>query len=129
MLVGLELDHQVDFLAHENVGVALRDFRAVAIIERDELDSFGRCGSLEAQGDLFGKRIVGALRGIAQSVQLLLEGPQRASVEVFSDLVDHTASLEGVQQTERHALRQTASARDLAEGERFAGRSKGRQQP
>ena len=33
VLVGLELDHEVDLLAHEHVGVALRDLGVVAVVD------------------------------------------------------------------------------------------------
>ena len=33
VLVGLELDDEVDLLAHEDVGVALRDLRVVAVVD------------------------------------------------------------------------------------------------
>ena len=39
VLVGLELDDEIDLLAHQDVGVALRDLRVVAVVERDELDA------------------------------------------------------------------------------------------
>ena len=48
LLVGLELDDEVDALADENVGVALRDPRAVAVVDANELDAFGGSGALQA---------------------------------------------------------------------------------
>ena len=33
VLVGLELDDEVDFLAHQDVGVALRDLGVVAVVD------------------------------------------------------------------------------------------------
>ena len=48
LLVGLEFDDEVDALAHENVGVALRDPRAVAVVDANELDAFGGSGALQA---------------------------------------------------------------------------------
>ena len=48
VLVGLELDDEIDLLANQDVGVALRDLRAVAVVDRDELDALGRGGALQA---------------------------------------------------------------------------------
>ena len=48
VLVGLELDDQIDLFAHEDVGVALRDLRVVAVVDRDELDALRGGGALEA---------------------------------------------------------------------------------
>ena len=50
VLVGLELDDEIDFLAHEDVGVALRDLRVVAVVDADELDpsaAAARCRPVE----------------------------------------------------------------------------------
>ena len=33
VIVGLELDHEIDLLAHQDVGVALRDLRVVAVVD------------------------------------------------------------------------------------------------
>ena len=33
LLVGLELDDEIDLLAHQHVGVALRDLRVVAVVD------------------------------------------------------------------------------------------------
>ena len=51
LLVGLELDDQIDALAHEHVGVALRNLRVVAVVDRDQLHAFRRRGTLQAVGD------------------------------------------------------------------------------
>ena len=37
VLVGLELDDEVDLLTDQDLGVALRDFRVVAVVDADEL--------------------------------------------------------------------------------------------
>ena len=66
VLVGLELDHEVDLLAHEHVGVALRDLGVVAVVDRDELDSLRRRRALQAGRDLLRELVVGALRGVAE---------------------------------------------------------------
>ena len=108
LLVGLELDHQVDALADQDVGVALRDLRVVAIVDRDQLDALHRRGALEARRHLLGELIVGALRRIAETVEALFEWPQRRSIQVLADLLEHAAPLERVEQAERHALRQPA---------------------
>ncbi len=42
VLVGLKLDHEVDLLAHQHVGVALRDLRVVAVVDADQLDALPR---------------------------------------------------------------------------------------
>ena len=87
-----------------------------------------RGGALEAERHFLRELVVGALRRIAEPVELLLERPQRTAVEVLADLVDHAAALERVEQPERHALRQAAPGRDLAQRQRLARRSKRRQQ-
>ena len=79
VLVGLELDDEVHFLAHEDVGVALRDLGAVAVVDADELDALGRRGPLQAGRDLLRELVVGALRGVAKPIGPLLEADAGAS--------------------------------------------------
>ena len=128
VLVGLELDDEVDLFSNQNVGVALGDFRVVPVVERDQFDALRGGGALEAERHLLRERVVRSLRGIAKPVEFLFERPQRTAIEVFADLVDHAAPLERVEQPERHALRQTAPGRDIAQRQRLAGRTKRRQQ-
>ena len=124
VLVGLELDDEIDLLAHQDVGVALRDLRAVAVVDRDELDALRRGGALQALRDLLRELVVGALRRIAEPVRLLPERPHVRAIEVLADLLDHAAALERVEQAERHALGQAAARDDFAKRQRFAGRAK-----
>ena len=49
VLVGLEFDDQVDFLPDQDVGVALGDFRVVAVVDADELDPLGGGGRAAAR--------------------------------------------------------------------------------
>ena len=125
MLVGLELDHQIDLLAHEDVGVALRDLRAVAVVDRDELDALRGGGTLEPVGDFLGELVVGALRRVAEPIRLLAERTDvLRSVEVFADLLNHAAAFEGVLQAEGHALGQAAPGDDFTKRERLSRRAK-----
>ena len=48
ILVGLKFDHEVDFLPDQQVGIALRDFGVVLIVDRDQFDSLCGCRSLYA---------------------------------------------------------------------------------
>ena len=120
VLVGLELDDEIDLLTNEHVRIPLRDLRAVAVVDADELDALRRRRPLQAGRDLFGELVVGALCRVAQSIRALLERTQVRSVEVLADLLDHPAAFERVEQTERHALRQSASRRHLAQRQRLA---------
>ena len=80
VLVGLELDHQVDFLSHQHVGVALRNLRAVAVVDRDELDALRGRRALQTVGDFLGELVVGALRRVTEAIWLLAERPYVRSI-------------------------------------------------
>ncbi len=123
VLVGLELDDEVHFLAHQDIGVALRDLGAVAVVDANELDTLGGGGPLHAGRDLLGELVVGALRGVAKPIGALLEGTQVRAIQVLAHFFNHPAALEGVQQPERHAFRQAASRRHFPERQRLAGRA------
>ncbi len=123
VLVGLELDHEIDLLAHQDVGVALRDLRAVAVVDRDELDALRGGGALQAVGDFLRELVVGALRRVAEPIRLLAERPHVRSIQVLADLLDHAAALEGVEEPEGHALGQPAAGHDFTQRERFPGRA------
>jgi hypothetical protein len=111
-----------------SVGVALRDLAAVAVIDADQLNAFRARRALQAGGDLFRELVVGPLCGVPEPVEFLLERPQRRAVEILANLLDHATAFQGVEQTERHALRQPAPCGDLPQGKGLARRSKGRQQ-
>ena len=121
VLVGLELDDQVDLLAHQDVGVPLGDLRVVAVVDANQLDALSRGGALEPGRDFLGELVVGALRGVTEPMEPLPQRPDIRSVEVFTHLLDHPAALERVEQPERHALGEPAPRRDLAERQRLAG--------
>ena len=123
VLVGLELDHQIDLLAHEDVGVALRDLGAVAVVDRDELDALCGGGALQAVGDFLRELVVGALRRVAQPIGLLAKRPHVRSIQVLADLLDHPAALERVEETEGHALGEPAAGDDFTKRERFPRRT------
>ena len=76
LLIGLELDDQVHFFAHQQIGVVLRDLRVVAIVQRNQLNSFHRCGALQAGGHFPGELIVRPLRGVSKTIKLLFPGPE-----------------------------------------------------
>ncbi len=128
VLVGLELDDEVDLLTDEDLGVALRDLRVVAVVDADQLDAVRRRRALQADRDLLRELIVGALRRVPQPERLLLERADVRSVEVLADLLDHAAALERVEQPERHALGQPAARGDLPQRQGLAGRPEGGQQ-
>ena len=128
VLVGLELDDEIDFLAHQDVGVALRDLGVVAVVDADELDALRRRGALEAGRDLLRELVVGALRRVAEPERALLERAQVRAIEVLADLFEHAAPLQRVEQPERHALGQPAAGRDLAQRQGFARGAERRQQ-
>src|SRR3954466_9274103 len=59
--VRLELDCQIDLLAHEQVGIALGNFGVITIVERNEFNPFRLSRPLKAAGYLARKLIIGAL--------------------------------------------------------------------
>src|SRR5256886_14503427 len=69
--VRLELDCQIDLLAHKQVRVALSDFGVIPIIERNEFNTFSLSRPLQAAGDLARKLIIGALGSVAQTAEPL----------------------------------------------------------
>ena len=128
VLVGLELDHEVHLLAHEDVGVALRDLGVVAVVHADQLEPLRRGGALQSGRDFLGELVVGPLRRVAETEGPLLERAQVRAVEVLARLLDHAAPLEGVEQAEGHALGEPAARRDFAKRQRLARRSERRQE-
>ena len=48
-LVGLELDHEIDALANQVLGVAERDLRLVAVVDDDQLDLLALGGAQRAR--------------------------------------------------------------------------------
>src|SRR5438067_1231643 len=69
ILVGLKLDDQVHFFADQEVCIALRDLRAVAVIERNQFNPLRNRRSLQAGGNLSGESIVGSLCSIPEAIQ------------------------------------------------------------
>ena len=128
VLVGLELNHEIDFFAHQDIRVPLRDLRVVPVVHRDQLDPFLRRGALQAGRDLLRELIIGALRRVAEPERLLFERPQVRTIQILAYLLDHAAALERVQQAERHTLRQPAPCRHLTERQRLAGGPERRQE-
>ena len=128
MVVGLELDDEIHLLAHQHIGVALRDLRVVPVVHADQFDALRGGGALQAGRDLFRELIVGALRGVSEPVGALLERAQVRTIEVLARLLDHAAPLQRIKQTECHALREAAPRGDLAKRQRLARRSERGQQ-
>ena len=119
VFIGLELDHQVDLLAHQHVRIPLRDLRAVSVVDGNELDALRRRRTLQARRDLLGELVVRPLCRVAEPIGALLEGTQVRSVEILANFLHHPAAFEGVEQAEGHALWQSAPRRDLAQRQRF----------
>ena len=106
ILVGLKLDDQVHFFADQEVCIVLRDLRAVAVIEGNQFNPLRNRRSLQADGNLPGKLIVGSLCGIPEAIQFLLPRPKARLIEVLPYLFHHAAFLERIEQPKHHRLRQ-----------------------
>ena len=128
VLVGLEFDDEIHLLAHQDVGVPLRDLGVVAVVDADQLQALRGRRALQAGRDLLGELIVGALRRISQTKGPLLERPLMGSVQVLAHLLEHPAALERVEQAEGHALGQPAARRDFTERQRLTGGAERRKQ-
>src|SRR5579885_890601 len=126
--VGLKLDDKINFLLDKKVGVALGDLRVVLIVDDDKLDAFGRGGALKACADFFSESILGALRGVSESIQLLLERTQAGLIEILADFFNHSALFKRVEHSKYHAFGQTAALGEFAKRKHFASRSEGAQQ-
>src|SRR5260370_32882518 len=104
ILVGLKFADQVHFFAHQKVGITLRDLRTVAVVERNEFNSFYSRRSLQTGGYFPGELIVSSLRGVSETIKFLSPGPKTGLIEVLPHLFHHTASLQRIQQPNRHRL-------------------------
>jgi hypothetical protein len=81
------------------------------------------------EGNFLRELIVGALRGVAEAIEPLLQRAQRRAIEILADLLDHAAPLERIEQAEHHRLRQPAALRDIPERQRLARRAERRKDP
>src|SRR5207249_112838 len=115
ILVGLKLDDQVHFFADQEVCIVLRDLRAVAVIEGNQFNPLRNRGSLQADGNLPGKLIVGSLCGIPEAIQFLLPRPKARLIEVLPHLFHHAAFLERIEQPKHHRLRQATPRGNFSE--------------
>ena len=122
--VRLELDHEIDALPDQVLGISERHLRLVAVVEDDQLDVLAIGGSLQAREHLSRKGGALALRGIADPVPLAASDLRRQPIPGRVDLLDEPDVVEGVQETEAQPLAETGSLDDVTQPQRFARRLK-----
>jgi hypothetical protein len=95
VFIRLELDGDIHFLADQQVGIAKRSLRAVAVVHFDQIHTV-RGGCLPYPvGDCLGKRRCRGLRSEADAEPPLSFGsPQQATILVRARLLDEPAFLE-----------------------------------
>ena len=96
VLVGLELDDQINFLSDEHIRVPLRDLRVVAVVEADQFEPLRGGRALKAGRNLLRELVIGALRGVAEAEGALLERTQVRAIEILTGLFDHSAPFKRV---------------------------------
>src|SRR5215469_5333778 len=127
--IGLKFNGEIHFLPHQEIGVALRNLRTVAIVERDEFNALRLCGPLQTGGDFAGKLIIGALRRVSQAAEPRFQRSEARLVEIGAQFLDHAALLECIKQTKGHGLRKSASQRNLPQRKSLPRGAESRNKP
>src|SRR5437868_3284522 len=119
--VGLKFDCEIDLLAHQKIGVSLRNFRAVSVVQRDEFDTFSSSRSLQTLRYLSRELVIRALGCVTKSVESLLPRSHAGLVQILPNLIDHPTLLKRVEQTKHHGFWQTAARGNLLQRQGFSG--------
>ena len=117
--VGLELDHQVDAFADQQLRVLEGDPRLVAVVDDDQLDLRALGGADQALADFVGERAVLPLAGVADPVFLAPADLAGEPIAVVLDLLDEAAVAQRVEQPEAHALGEPGAVHDVAQAQRL----------
>src|SRR5260221_171741 len=118
-LISLEFQNQVDALAHQQIGVAQRFTRAVAVVDRDQMDLLASGGALQAGGHLpRGLRI--GLGREAQAEGARQQRPDTAAIDSLADALHEAPAREAVQQPEDGSLAELSALDQLGQADRLA---------
>src|SRR5882757_2623689 len=75
VFVSLKFNREIDLFTDEQIGIPLRRFCAVSIVQGYEFDPFGAGSTLQACRDFLGKLRILPLRRVSQTIQPLLPWP------------------------------------------------------
>ena len=107
-LIGLEFEDEVDAFADENVCVTQCFARAIAIVERDQLDVFAGGGGNHAARD-FACELCVALRSKADAEWARGDGAEAVAIDACADALDEAAMDQSAQKPESGCLGQAGA--------------------
>ena len=125
-LVGLELEHQIDSFADEEVGVSQCFACAVAVVDGDEVDMLTRGGDLHVSHHFAGELGV-ALRREADAEGLRGYRAEAILIDAWACALQQAAMDEGAQQAEDGGLGQAGAFHHVGEHQFFSHGAEGLQ--
>ncbi len=120
-LVGLELDHEVDAFPDQELGVAQRRLRLVAVVHHHQLDVLALGRRQQARAHLARERARLALVGVADAVAPAAPDLGGELVAVALDALEEAAVVQRVQQPEAEPLGEARALHHVAQPQRLSG--------
>src|SRR5262245_4183371 len=128
VFVSLEFEHQIDAFLDQEIGVAQRRFRAIAVVHGDQLNVFAGRHALDALTDVTGEFRIGRLRGEAQLETRARQRLNLAAVSAFADPLYQTAFDQTLRQPEAGGLAQARAFDQLSQRDNLFREMEGLQQ-